>query len=234
MNRTTKLLLSVIVVIVCAAAAAFAPALIFDYMDTALTSGPHKINSSAQGVEVLASDIPLTADVKEIFGKQLTADVKEIFGKQLDVELNHEQQDVLSFLKTFNGFQDLIFLPQNIKDYLIKGENLNSEYYSLFTSVQNKSSMYLIEHQKKDALMKRLQLQVDNESEKIVSLSMTHFFDLSSVSRQQIMSDYITYLGLDILGDWEYNGNRYYSKKARFYVNAEIEDGSLYIGIEII
>lgn len=222
MNRTTKLLLSVIVVLVCAAAAAFAPALIFDYMDTALTSGPHKINSSAQGVEVLASDIPLTADVKEIFGKQL------------DVELNHEQQDVLSFLKTFNGFQDLIFLPQNIKDYLIKGENLNSEYYSLFTSVQNKSSMYLIEHQKKDALMKRLQLQVDNESEKIVSLSMTHFFDLSSVSRQQIMSDYITYLGLDILGDWEYNGNRYYSKKARFYVNAEIEDGSLYIGIEII
>ena len=222
MNRTTKLLLSVIVVIVCAAAAAFAPALIFDYMDTALTSGPHKINSSAQGVEVLASDIPLTADVKEIFGKQL------------DVELNHEQQDVLSFLKTFNGFQDLIFLPQNIKDYLIKGENLNSEYYSLFTSVQNKSSMYLIEHQKKDALMKRPQLQVDNESEKIVSLSMTHFFDLSSVSRQQIMSDYITYLGLDILGDWEYNGNRYYSKKARFYVNAEIEDGSLYIGIEII
>ena len=222
MNRTTKLLLSVIVVLVCAAAAAFAPALIFDYMDTALTSGPQKINSSAQGVEVLASDIPLTADVKEIFGKQL------------DVEQNYEQQDVLSFLKTFNGFQDLIFLPQNIKDYLIKGENLNSEYYSLFTSVQNKSSMYLIEHQKKDALMKRLLLQVDNESEKIVSLSMTHFFDLSSVSRQQIMSDYITYLGLDILGDWKYNGNRYYSKKARFYVNAEIEDGSLYIGIEII
>ena len=222
MNRTTKLLLSVIVVLVCAAAAAFAPALIFDYMDTALTSGPQKINSSAQGVEVLASDIPLTADVKEIFGKQL------------DVEQNYEQQDVLSFLKTFNGFQDLIFLPQNIKDYLIKGENLNSEYYSLFTSVQNKSSMYLIEHQKKDALMKRLLLQVDNESEKIVSLSMTHFFDLSSVSRQRIMSDYITYLGLDILGDWKYNGNRYYSKKARFYVNAEIEDGSLYIGIEII
>lgn len=222
MNRTTKLLLSVIVVLVCAAAAAFAPALIFDYMDTALTSGPHKIDSSAQGVEVLASDIPLTADVKEIFGKQL------------DVELNYEQQDVLSFLKTFNGFQDLIFLPQNIKDYLIKGEILNSEYYSLFTSVQNKSSMYLIEQQKKDALMKRLQLQVDNASEKIVSLSMTHFFDLSSVSRQQIMSDYITYLSLDILGDWEYNGNRYYSKKARFYVNAEIEDGSLYIGIEII
>ena len=53
--------------------------------------------------------------------------------------------------------------------------------------------------------------------------------------RQAVMERYIQYLGLDVLGDWVYNGNRYQSTEAQLFVNALLEEdsGGFSIGVEL-
>ena len=50
-----------------------------------------------------------------------------------------------------------------------------------------------------------------------------------------MMERYIQYLGLDVLGDWVYNGNRYQSTEAQLFVNALLEEdsGGFSIGVEL-
>lgn len=59
--------------------------------------------------------------------------------------------------------------------------------------------------------------------------------DPSDESRQAVMERYIQYLGLDVLGDWVYNGNRYQSPEAQLFVNALMEEdgGGFSIGVEL-
>ena len=49
------------------------------------------------------------------------------------------------------------------------------------------------------------------------------------------MERYIQYLGLDVLGDWVYNGNRYQSPEAQLFVNTLLEEDSdgFSIGVEL-
>ena len=57
----------------------------------------------------------------------------------------------------------------------------------------------------------------------------------SQERRQAVMERYIQYLGLDVLGDWVYNGNRYQSTEAQLFVNALLEEdsGGFSIGVEL-
>ena len=57
----------------------------------------------------------------------------------------------------------------------------------------------------------------------------------SQEHRQAVMERYIQYLGLDVLGDWVYNGNRYQSTEAQLFVNALLEEdsGGFSIGVEL-
>lgn len=57
----------------------------------------------------------------------------------------------------------------------------------------------------------------------------------SQERRQAVMERYIKYLGLDVLGDWVYNGNRYQSTEAQLFVNALLEEdsGGFSIGVEL-
>ena len=57
----------------------------------------------------------------------------------------------------------------------------------------------------------------------------------SQERRQAVMERYIQYLGLDVLGDWVYNGNRYQSPEAQLFVNALMEEdsGGFSIGVEL-
>lgn len=59
--------------------------------------------------------------------------------------------------------------------------------------------------------------------------------DPSDEGRQAVMERYIQYLGLDVLGDWVYNGNRYQSPEAQLFVNALLEEdsGGFSIGVEL-
>ncbi len=52
------------------------------------------------------------------------------------------------------------------------------------------------------------------------------------ISRVECMKNYIKYMGLDLLGDWRYTNNQYYSKKADLCVAMEIvwEKGYFSIG----
>ena len=51
---------------------------------------------------------------------------------------------------------------------------------------------------------------------------------LQKMNREQVMKDYIRYLQLDVLDDWEFNGNRYYSKKADLYVDFQDDNSQGY------
>lgn len=59
--------------------------------------------------------------------------------------------------------------------------------------------------------------------------------DPSNERRQAVMERYIQYLGLDVLGNWVYNGNRYQSPEAQLFVNALMEEdsGGFSIGVEL-
>lgn len=60
-------------------------------------------------------------------------------------------------------------------------------------------------------------------------------YTTSQERRQAVMERYIQYLGLDVLGDWVYNGNRYQSTEAQLFVNALLEEdsGGFSIGVEL-
>lgn len=49
------------------------------------------------------------------------------------------------------------------------------------------------------------------------------------------MERYIQYLGLNLLRDWVYNGNRYQSPETKLFVNALLEEdsGAFSIGVEL-
>lgn len=52
--------------------------------------------------------------------------------------------------------------------------------------------------------------------------------------RTALMEKYLSYTTLDALGDWSYNGARYFSKKAGLYLNVELSQKSdrIFIGLE--
>lgn len=81
-------------------------------------------------------------------------------------------------------------------------------------------------------------IMMDAETNKIISLSLP--YKQKELDTQKLSYAYIQYLGLDILGDWKYDKNSYYSKKAqlRIIINSTLknfaEDSFYSYNIQII
>ena len=71
---------------------------------------------------------------------------------------------------------------------------------------------------------KILDLQIHN-------IHTADFPPISTIDRKTMIERYIRYLDLDILDDWKYNGNSYYSEKAKLRVDLELTDNSLSVKI---
>jgi hypothetical protein len=82
----------------------------------------------------------------------------------------------------------------------------------------------------------RMSYTMDIKTAKILDLhiekiSTADSLPISTIDRIAMMERFVRYLDLDVLDDWQYNGNSYCSEKAKLRVDLELTDNSLSLKI---
>lgn len=97
-------------------------------------------------------------------------------------------------------------------------------------SLQNNNYIYDLSKSDHDSTIR---IKIENKTTKILYLQIEgkNKTVFSNTDRKKIMERYIQYLNLDILNDWQYNGNNYYSDNAKLRVDIDLTDDRLFIKI---
>ena len=213
----------------CIAVAVLAPMAAYWGADSATLNKSFPIEAAPGGIEVSSSEIPLVANARKILSGTNEGEASyrpssfdSMYTAMHDLlESDVVPQDVATLLsETYDGLA-----PEDAECYL--GDSGSSYSIACFSPSG-------------DGLFDECRCTLEAETGRVI------FFQLYSSQigfsntttpppdREQTLASYLEYLGLDILGDWVYNGNRYHSEEAGLYVNMEYDAGGyFYIGLEL-
>lgn len=213
----------------CIAAAVLAPIITFLGVDSATWRKNFPIESAPGGIEVSSSDIPLVANIHQILLHSY------------ETEASISPSSFESMYRAMAVLLESGVLPQEIETLLV------DTYHS---AMSEDADCYLEESEQAysityfgvgNSTISECRCTVELDTGKIISFYLyctdeenPYYIADQTPDREQAMKRYIKYLGLDVLEDWVYNGNRYYSEKAGLYVNMEYQadTGYFYIGME--
>lgn len=229
MNKLGKIVLITALGIFCVITTVFAPMAAFRHIDNLTMDQQLQIEAIDNEIEVLGDDIPLVENMHKIL-----SDTSE-------QEQSTESSDFASMNTDMEQFLKNVAFPNEIGEAFARlNPSEMNQNGDVFRKNEKKTYSFLYISSQQSVI--ECQYTVEKETGKIIyfyaflASSENETIDgrEESFDRKKAMESYITYLNLDILGDWEYNGNRYHSKKAGFYVNAEyLPDQRYYsVGLE--
>lgn len=216
MNKFGRSVLITALVVCCVVAAVLAPMAVFGHIDNLTMDQDLPIEAIVSEIEIAGDDMPLVANMHKIL-----SDIA-------DQELAREASDTVSMRTDMEQFLKSEVLPADIAEGFaqlnVSGKNQRDEV--LRDSREKTYGFYFVGSRQS---VKECQYTVEKETGKIIYLyailssseNATIDGTEGSFDRKRAMENYITYLDLDLLGDWVYNGNRYHSEKAGFYVSVE-------------
>lgn len=168
-----------------------------------LVQAIHNIEKEDMRVMIASSDI------KEKIVESDVKDVNEIKNKDIEKQiLKLKEYNIIKNFEVTNNSKSTIRIidkiyQKNKLEYMINTISLNVDDY-------------------------KYQIEVENKTEKILSL-LTQKNNLNSdISKEELMRKYIDYLDLHIIDDWFYEDSMLKSSKAGLVVNL-VESGKYYI-----
>lgn len=222
MGKGKKRLLMGAALLLCMAIGFGVPLLVFGWMDHVTLGQTKPIAAQTGKLVVSSSDLPLVEQIHNVLGATNNAE-QSIRPASLE-EMQEGLRDLLDSGTLPQWVQEIwkrVCREETGSATLEYGADVASYGYSGPDGV----SCYYT---------------VDLTSERILSFQLYTKEDVpasqQNVERQEVMKRYIQYLGLDVLGDWTYNGNRYESSEAKLFVNVvlnEPDSGAFSVGVEL-
>ena len=222
-----KILLIIAAAVLCIAVGVFSPIIAFRRIDSETVGKSFQTETVRSGIEVSESDLPLTGRVRRLL---------------TDPDSTEIDLDKGDFEAMYHNLSELLeggILPTSVEKPLRDAyESGAAKEFEVYVYKIDNGYGYVLLGAGSD--IAECNFTIDGDTGKVISFGMNKASrenaEYEAVQgREQTIKKYLLYLGLDVLGDWAYNGNRYYSEKAGLYANMEYEPntGYFYIGLEV-
>lgn len=197
-----------------------APAAIFKIQDYKLTAKAFPYNSPTEKLSPKALDIALVRALRE--RKQDYQKIYEAdFSLSYQDEYSTEEYEVIS--AQLKALEAEGVLPV---DSVSNRDAFGFYYSEIATGIKNK--VYLVK-----VVSNLYPIEVTNE--KITQLTLPNIDnEFSSLNTTRVIKSYLSYLGLDILEDWEYKGSYAQSTDAGLKVICLVDNDFFTLGVSII